>query len=216
MQLLCRLQWRFRAYPWLRQGFLRTRGNGVRLWNGEKVALKTYDVHHFLFVLLWRCDRLFVVTPSYRECHHCHHLHFSHSVTPALLGFRSTVKEDLHCTPAALVYGTTLLLPGDFFQSSKLHNTIDDPLSYVEKLRSAMCQLSTPPPRHHLSVKSHLPDALSSCSHVFMMLLSCHCNHRLLVPFQSWNVAPSTVQWLSMGDNRLYQLTIWSLPSLRG
>ena len=85
-----------------------------------------------------------------------------------LLGIRSTVKEDLHCTPAELVYGTTLRLPGDFFQSPKLHNTIADPLSYMDRLRSAMRQLSAPPPQHQQSLKSHLPDALSSCSHVFI------------------------------------------------
>ena len=30
----------------------------------------------------------------------------------ALLGIRNTIKADLHCTPAQLVYGTTLRLPG--------------------------------------------------------------------------------------------------------
>jgi len=32
------------------------------------------------------------------------------------LGIRSKVMEDFHWTPAELVHGTTLRLPGDFFQ----------------------------------------------------------------------------------------------------
>ena len=64
-----------------------------------------------------------------------------------LLGIRSTVKEDLHYTPAELVYGTTLQLPGDFFLSPELHNTIADPLSYVvDRLRSVMLCSSTSAP----------------------------------------------------------------------
>ena len=36
------------------------------------------------------------------------------------------------------------------------------------RLRSAMRQVSTPPPQHHRSLKPHVPEALSSCSHVFI------------------------------------------------
>ena len=35
-----------------------------------------------------------------------------------LLGIRTAVKEDLQCTTAELVYGTTLRLPGEFFDSA--------------------------------------------------------------------------------------------------
>ena len=40
-----------------------------------------------------------------------------------LLGIRATLKEDLSCTSAELVYGTTFRLPGDFFTAP----TIEDP-----------------------------------------------------------------------------------------
>lgn len=33
-----------------------------------------------------------------------------------LLGHRSTIKNDVNVTPAELVYGTTLRLPGEFFE----------------------------------------------------------------------------------------------------
>ena len=47
----------------------------------------------------------------------------------ALLGICSTLKEDLHCTSAELVYGTTLHLPGDFFHASTPTDMVEDPLS---------------------------------------------------------------------------------------
>ena len=48
-----------------------------------------------------------------------------------LLGIRTTLKEDLSCSSADLVYGTTLRLPGDFFTAP----TIMDPTSFVSQLR---------------------------------------------------------------------------------
>ena len=85
-----------------------------------------------------------------------------------LLGIRSTLKEDLHCTSAELVYGTTLCLPGDFFQASTPTDMVDDPLSYVDRLKSTMRQLPPIPTRHHTSRKSYVPPALSSSQHVFI------------------------------------------------
>lgn len=35
-----------------------------------------------------------------------------------LLGLRSAPKEDLGCAPSELVYGTTIRLPGEFFETS--------------------------------------------------------------------------------------------------
>ena len=57
----------------------------------------------------------------------------------ALLGICTALKEDLHCTAAELVYGTTLRLPAELFAS----NTNDhlNQVSYVAKLRSTMQQL---------------------------------------------------------------------------
>ena len=51
-----------------------------------------------------------------------------------LLGIRTALKDDLHCTTAELVYGTSLRLPGEFFAPSKDDNV--DPVSYVAKLKT--------------------------------------------------------------------------------
>ena len=61
----------------------------------------------------------------------------------ALLGISTTLKEDLHCTSAELVYGTTLHLPGDFFRASTPTDMVEDSLSYVNRLKSTCCTNQT-------------------------------------------------------------------------
>ena len=51
------------------------------------------------------------------------------SILPiVLLGIRTSLKDDLHCTTAELVYGTTLRLPGEFFNTSYANSAVPDPL----------------------------------------------------------------------------------------
>ena len=56
-----------------------------------------------------------------------------------LLGIQTALKEDIHCSAAELVYGTTLRLPGEFFDS--------DPAEYVTQLKATMVKLRAPPVR---------------------------------------------------------------------
>ena len=41
--------------------------------------------------------------------------HWVKALSLIMLGFCTTVKQDMQCTSAELVYGTTLRLPGEFF-----------------------------------------------------------------------------------------------------
>lgn len=54
-----------------------------------------------------------------------------------LLGIRTTVKEDLKCSPAELVYGQTLKIPGEFFFDTPLSDPVD-PTNFVDRLRERM------------------------------------------------------------------------------
>ncbi len=84
-------------------------------------------------------------------------------VTLILLGIRTALKEDLKCSVAELVYGTTLRLPGEFFDSP--HNTTTDPAGYVNKLRDSMQLLRATPtrlPRHRRVFVDQ------ACTHVFV------------------------------------------------
>ncbi|GFU84160.1 transposon Tf2-9 polyprotein [Trichonephila clavipes] len=63
-----------------------------------------------------------------------------------LLGLRASLKEDILCTPAELVFGTTIRLPGEMFDSSKPD---DDVVRFVSKLKSHMQSLHPKPPKHY-------------------------------------------------------------------
>ena len=83
-----------------------------------------------------------------------------------LLGIRTALKEDLHCTAAELVYGVTLRLPAEFFDSSGSKDL--DPVSYVARLKATMQQLhATPPPRHSRH-KTYVSKDLAHGTHVFV------------------------------------------------
>ena len=83
-----------------------------------------------------------------------------------LLSIRCTIKQDLQCTPAQLVYGTTLRLPGQFFTPSLIDKQLD-PTIYADRLSSYMRQLRTVSPRPQ-SPPFHVPSNLSTCTHVFV------------------------------------------------
>ena len=83
-----------------------------------------------------------------------------------LLGIRTSLKEDLKCTAAELVYGTSLRLPGEFFVP---HNASDtDPTNYVAQLKHTMQALRCKPPRKPSQLRGHVDDSLNCASHVFV------------------------------------------------
>lgn len=84
-----------------------------------------------------------------------------------LLGIRTTLKADLHCSSAKLLYGTTLRLPGEFFDQSRSAGT-DDPAGYVTKLRDSMQQLCPVPTRLPQRRATYVDPALATCTHVFL------------------------------------------------
>eukprot|EP00794_Sanderia_malayensis_P021274 gene21274-biopygen16308 len=83
-----------------------------------------------------------------------------------LLSLRSTYKPDFACTPAQLVYGTTLRLPGQFFLPAP-DTSHRDPSMYVHRLQSAMATLKPPNPRPQSPI-SHVPSSLHSSTHAFV------------------------------------------------
>ena len=85
-----------------------------------------------------------------------------------LLGIRSCFKEDIHCTTSELVYGTTLRLPGEFFDSTVSAQPVQDPHTYVSRLRSTMQQLRPIPASHHTSRTPHISKDLATSTHVFI------------------------------------------------
>ena len=82
-----------------------------------------------------------------------------------LLKIRTCLKQDLKSSSAELIYGTTLRLPGDFFQST---TTQLNPVTYVTRLSTAMQQLQPLKVRQRSPRKSHVSEDLQTCTHVFV------------------------------------------------
>ena len=93
-------------------------------------------------------------------------VHWFNALPLTLLGIRTTLKEDIGCTAAELVYGTVLRIPGQFLSPSVLKST-DDPSNFVTSLRTVMNSLQAVPPRSQ-ERKSYTISALSTCTHVFI------------------------------------------------
>ena len=88
------------------------------------------------------------------------------SLPMVLLGIRTALKDDIHCTAAELVYGTTLRLPGVFFDSTNDEAAVD-PTSYVARLKSSMQQLKAIPVHPQPPRNVYVSNNLLSCTHVF-------------------------------------------------
>ena len=71
--------------------------------------------------------------------------HWIQALPIVLLGIRSSLKEDIGCTSAELVYGAPLRLPGGCFVNSD--NSALPNESYIQQLKSTMNRLRAVPPR---------------------------------------------------------------------
>ncbi|BHF65473.1 hypothetical protein SprV_0200848400 [Sparganum proliferum] len=83
-----------------------------------------------------------------------------------LLSLRSTLKADIGCTAADLVFGTSLRLPGELVSPSNTL-TFFEPCSYVGRLRSVMRNLRATPPRAS-PANSFIPPDLDKCDFVLV------------------------------------------------
>ena len=94
--------------------------------------------------------------------------HWTDMLPLALLGIRTSYKEDLLCMTAELVYDTSLHIPGEFFTFHDGAGT--DPASYITHLKDAMRALRCTPPRQPSQVRGQIDSSISTASHVFV----CH------------------------------------------
>ena len=81
-----------------------------------------------------------------------------------LLVLRSAPKSDHGFSSAELTFGTTLRLPGKFFESPKLVCET----TYVKELNSLMSSLKAPPTSYHTQRDTYVEKALATCNHVFV------------------------------------------------
>lgn len=88
------------------------------------------------------------------------------NLSSVLLGLRTYVREDTDASPAELLFGTTLRVPGEFFAEEDF---APDPITFLDEFKSYMRQVRPVPVSHNLRKEKrpfHYKD-LYSCSHVF-------------------------------------------------
>lgn len=81
-----------------------------------------------------------------------------------LLGLRTTLKPDLSTSPAEIVYGTTLKLPGEFLVDSKFIPQSD----FVKRLSRNMDLIRPVETSHHTIRKPFIHPKLNDATHVFV------------------------------------------------
>lgn len=81
-----------------------------------------------------------------------------------LLGLRSGIKDDLGASPAQLVYGEGLRLPGEFFTETPPITASE----YLLKLQKYMQRLRPAPTTRHGSKSTFIQPELQKCTHVFL------------------------------------------------
>ena len=84
-----------------------------------------------------------------------------------LLGIRSSWKVDPNCSPAELVYGTTLRLPGEFLQPVEGH-TFEPDSSYLKLLQRTMRKVEPHVPSFHSELSTYVPTNLASTGYVYV------------------------------------------------
>ncbi|KAK3889024.1 hypothetical protein Pcinc_006900 [Petrolisthes cinctipes] len=91
----------------------------------------------------------------------CNNSTWSSQLPWVLLGLRSTPKEGLDASPAEMVFGEPLVVPGEFFPDAPSNNDISRLRNIVGKL--APCKQTYKPPDH-----CYIPRDLHSTKHVFL------------------------------------------------
>lgn len=97
----------------------------------------------------------------------CHASQWTEALPLVLLGMRNAWKEDLQTSPAELVYGEPLRLPGQFLCPTDDYKTADV-TQYATRLRAYMAKLSPRPTAWHTTTSFYVPRNLHTSSHVFV------------------------------------------------
>lgn len=84
-----------------------------------------------------------------------------------LMGMRSSWKDDINASPAELVYGEPLCLPGQFISPNEDYK-VSDVTQYATRLRACMANLTPRPTSWHSNSPFYIPRDLHTTSHVFI------------------------------------------------
>lgn len=90
--------------------------------------------------------------------------HWVNKLPWVLLGLRTTPKENLNASPADLVYGAPLTVPGDFVQDPP-QSMVDE---HLRQLHERVSDLRPVPASAHGQFKTNVPISLNEAKFVFV------------------------------------------------
>lgn len=90
-----------------------------------------------------------------------------------LLGIRSSWRVHPDCSPAELVYGTTLRLPGEFLHTVNAQ-TLQPDTAFVKNLQATMRTVEPTAPQYHGTQQPYVSSNLSTTGYVYVR----HDSHR--------------------------------------
>lgn len=85
-----------------------------------------------------------------------------------LLGLRTAHKDDIDASPAEMLYGQTLRLPGELLDDSTPAPRPNNETEFVRNFRERMRKLRPTSTAHHSAEKPFVHTALTDCTHVFL------------------------------------------------
>lgn len=129
------------------------------------------------------------------KCHESDH--WTEVLPTVLLGLRTNFKENLNCSPAELVFGTTIRVPGEFFLNSE---TPSNPSVLVENVRQHMRSIRPVQTLHHTNSRIFVHKELGTCTHVFLR------DDAVKKPLQQTYTGPHRV--VTRISNQIYKVAI--------
>ncbi|XP_017465505.1 PREDICTED: protein NYNRIN-like [Rhagoletis zephyria] len=125
--------------------------------------LKTTAYHPAANGIIERCHR------TLKTAIKCYQTEKWAEVLPLiLLGYRSSYKEDIKSTPAELVYGGTLRLPGEFLHHASNANATLAESDFVNDLRARMRKLTPTHTANHSKPSTFIETRLTTTPYVFV------------------------------------------------
>lgn len=96
----------------------------------------------------------------------CLRTNWSVALSSVLLGLRTVLKEDLDASPAELLYGEALRLPGDFITPPSVNLT---PKELLIRLQPYMAEFIPKPAAHHTGKTFYVHPDLATTSHAWLL-----------------------------------------------
>ncbi|GFW02757.1 retrovirus-related Pol polyprotein from transposon opus [Trichonephila clavipes] len=94
-------------------------------------------------------------------------IRWTESLPTVLLGLRAAIRPDISYTIAQMIYGTSIKLPGEFFDPPTINM---DPQNFVAKLQQHMAELKPLKSPSNRKQNIFVHKDLKSCSHVFIRI----------------------------------------------